>query len=541
MNPDWRRDREALTRRYYAEGIYGAVTLADAMRTGATAHPDVRMIFHSDEHPGEATLAEMHARSRALAASLQELGLGPGDAIAIQVPNWLEGAVSLQAAMILGAVIVPVIHIYGPAEVAFILEQSGARAFLCPDRWRHIDYFERLDRLDRERLPALEHVITLGDRSYPGAIAWGELEASGVTHFTPPSISADDVCMQIYTSGTTANPKGVRHTHNTLLSEVRSSRAMLDAAEIPANLAAFPAGHIAGVLGLLRPYLFGGRTVLMDTWDPAAAAVLIEEHGLNSTSGAPVFLSTLLDAAERDGRDLSSIASYMTGAAAVPPALVERADRANVPSYRCYGSSEHPTITSSFPTDPLAKRAGSDGRLLPDVEVRLVDDEGRDVAAGQPGEVATRGPELFVGYSDDALNVASFLPGGWFLTGDVGVLDADGYLTITDRKKDVIIRGGENIASKEVEDVLSRHASVEDVAVVAEPDERYGERVCAFVTLRDGMTLSLNEVRRHFEAVGVARQKTPERLEIVGEFQRTAAGKIKKFALRDQLRAEHGA
>ena len=279
----------------------------------------------------------------------------------------------------------------------------------------------------------------------------------------------------------------------------------------------------------------------MDTWDPADAALLIEEHGLNSTSGAPVFLSTLLDAAERDGRDLSSIASYMTGAAAVPPALVERADRASVPSYRCYGSSEHPTITSSLPTDPLDKRAGSDGRLLPDVEIRLVDDEGKDVAAGQPGEVATRGPELFVGYSDDALNVASFLPGGWFLTGDIGVLDVDGYLTITDRKKDVIIRGGENIASKEVEDVLSRHSSVEDVAVVAEPDERYGERVCAFVTLREGAALSLDEVRGHFEAVGVARQKTPERLEVVEEFQRTAAGKIKKFALRDQLRAEHGA
>ncbi len=540
MTPDWRRDREALTRRYHAEGVYGSVTLAEAMREGAATHPDVRMIFHSDAHPGEATLAEMHRRSLALAGSLHALGLSPGDAIAIQVPNWLEGALTFQAAMILGVVIVPVIHIYGPAEVGFILEQSGARAFVCPDRWRHIDYYERLDRLDRTRLPALDHVITLGETPYEGSLSWNELEAGGRTDFELPPVEADDVCLQIYTSGTTADPKGVRHSHNTLLAETRGSRATLDAGHTPANLAAFPAGHIAGVLGLLRLYLFGGRTVLMDTWDPQAAARLIEAHRLNATSGAPVFLSTLLDAAERDRRDLSSMASYMTGAAAVPPPLVERADRAGVPSYRCYGSSEHPTITSSFPTDPLAKRALTDGCLLPHNEIRIVDDDGKDVDPGTPGEIASRGPELFVGYSDEALNVASFLPGGWFLTGDIGVVDEDGYLTITDRKKDVIIRGGENIASKEVEDVLSRHPAVDDVAVVAEPDERYGERVCAFVTLREGHELALEAVQRHFAEAGVARQKTPERLEIVAAFPRTAAGKIKKFALRDRLRADAG-
>ena len=208
MNPDWRQDREALTRRYHDQGIYGNLTLADAMREGAATHPDVRMIFHSDAYPNEATLSEMHARSLALASSLHGLGLSRGDAIAIQVPNWLEGALAFQAAMILGVVIVPVIHIYGPAEVGFILEQSGARAFVCPDRWRHIDYYERLNRLDRSRLPALEHVITLGDEPYAGSVAWRELEARGSQDFVPPPVDADDVCMQLYTSGTTANPKG---------------------------------------------------------------------------------------------------------------------------------------------------------------------------------------------------------------------------------------------------------------------------------------------------------------------------------------------
>jgi non-ribosomal peptide synthetase component E (peptide arylation enzyme) len=183
MNPDWRQDREALTRRYHEQGIYGRETLADAMRAGAASNPDVRMIFHSDTHPAEVQLREMHRRSLALAGALEGLGLRPGDAVAIQVPNWLEGALAFQAAMILGVVIVPVIHIYGPAEVGFILEESGAKALICPDRWRHIDYFERLDQLDRSRLPALEHVITLGEGRYEGALSWHELEARATTDF----------------------------------------------------------------------------------------------------------------------------------------------------------------------------------------------------------------------------------------------------------------------------------------------------------------------------------------------------------------------
>ena len=535
---DWRSDRRKLTKRYYQQGIYGELTLADAMRAGSAANPNVRMIFHSDSRPAEATLAEMHRRSHALAGALFELGLRPGDKVAIQVPNWLEGALAFQAAMILGVVVVPVIHIYGPAEVGFILEQSGAKAFLCPDRWRHIDYFERLDQLDRSRLPHLEHVITLGDRTYEGAMTWNALEARATTQIELPSAGADDVCLLIYTSGTTAKPKGVQHTHNQLLAEVHGSRNTLETSSARGNLAAFPAGHIAGVLGIARLYVFGGRTVLMDTWDAPAAARLIEEHALTSTAGAPFFLSTLLEAAEKDGRDLSSMEGYMTGAAAVSPALVERADLAGLPTYRCYGSSEHPTITSSEPSDPIEKRAFTDGALLPHNEILIVDDEGAELPLGAEGEVASRGPELFVGYSDERLNATSFLPGGWFLTGDIGVIDTDGYLTITDRKKDVIIRGGENIASKEVEDILARHPAVRDVAVVAEPSERYGERVCAFVIPRDGAALSLADVQKHFVESGVAKQKTPERIEFVDEFPRTAAGKVKKFELRDRLRSE---
>ena len=312
----WRDDLARLHRRYYEEGRYQRRTLADEMRDGATRHGGARMIFHSEERPATATVAQMHQRSLALAGALHQLGLRPGDAIAIQVPNWLEGALIFQAAMILGVVIVPVIHIYGPAEVQFILRKSGSRAFVCPKRWRNIDYVDRIERLDRSELDALEHVVVLDDAPPPGCLSWNQLEHEAPPRFVPPDVDADDVCLLIFTSGTTAEPKGVQHTHNTLLAELGRGNAM---ARQGIHLSAFPAGHIAGVLGLARLYLHGGTSILMDAWDADAAARLIEAHGVTNTSGTPFHLTGLLDAADASGRDLSSLQGYLTGAARRPP------------------------------------------------------------------------------------------------------------------------------------------------------------------------------------------------------------------------------
>jgi acyl-CoA synthetase (AMP-forming)/AMP-acid ligase II len=219
----------------------------------------------------------------------------------------------------------------------------------------------------------------------------------------------------------------------------------------------------------------------------------------------------------------------------VPPKVVERAHQHGIAAFRAYGSSEHPTISGGSASDALDKRTHTDGRLVADVEVRIVDDTLRDLPPGEEGEVLSRGPELFVGYRDPALDDGVFLPGGWFRTGDVGTLDSEGYLIITDRRKDIIIRGGENLSSKQIEDVLAEHEAVADVAVVAAPDPVYGERVCAFVVLRPEATLSLADVRAHFSTAGIARHKTPERLEIVDSLPRTAAGKTRKAELRQRL------
>ncbi len=532
---DPRQDRE----RWYEAGFYGDRNLAECLRDGATAFPDTTLHFVGGPKPESLRLDDLYERAQRLAGGLTALGIEAGDVVAIWVPNWAEGAISYQAAWMIGATVVPIIHIYGPAEVGFILRQSGAKVLVVPDQWRAIDYIAHLEAITRP--DTLEHVVVIGDveRASDDAVAWSDLAAHSAIE-SIAEVGADEVCLLIYTSGTTAEPKGVQHSANTLAAEVRSMASALDEAD-GVYLAAFPAGHIAGILGLLRTALLGTTSVVMDRWDPNLGAELVEAHRVTSTSGAPFFLTSLLDAAEADKRDLSSLRSYLVGAASVPRSLVERADRADIPVFRAYGSTEHPVITTGRPDHALPQRAGTDGALTPGNEIRLLDDDDREVGTGEDGEIVSRGPELFLGYTDPALNRAAFLPGGWFRTGDIGRLDADGHLTITDRKKDVIIRGGENIASKEVEDVLTTHPSVLEAAVVGVPDERYGERVAAFVLLREGEDIDLDDVRTHFERAGVARQKTPEHLVTVPSLPRNPSGKVRKVDLRNRLRAPHGA
>jgi acyl-CoA synthetase (AMP-forming)/AMP-acid ligase II len=288
---------------------------------------------------------------------------------------------------------------------------------------------------------------------------------------------------------------------------------------------------------MLRPLLFGRETIVMDHWDADLAATLTDELGITSIVGAPFYLATLLDAADRLGTSLRTIDDMLVGSAAVPPALVERAEAAGFRPYRCYGSTEHPTVTSNVPADSLQDRSQTDGALLPGVEVRILDEEDRPLAAGGEGEVLTRGPDQFLGYTDPQANADVFTPGGWFRTGDVGYLTASGRLVISDRKKDVIIRGGENLSSQEIEGILMRHPAVSQAAVIGVSDPLYGERPCAVVVLRPGGDLTLETVQAHFRTAGVARQKTPEKLVVRPELPRTAAGKVKKFQLRQEIGA----
>jgi cyclohexanecarboxylate-CoA ligase len=392
-------------------------------------------------------------------------------------------------------------------------------------------------------LPALKLAVVAGERTPGhcatghGAVGYAGLLATPGGTYREPHPDPDERAVLMYTSGTTAEPKGVQHSHRTLLAEATSPVYTLNGPGAR-HLGLFPPGHMAGLLSLLRILLLGTPTVIMQAWDATLAGKLIDRHAVTACGGAPVQLSGLLDIQASGTARLRTLREFLTGAAPVPPSMIRRADAAGITAFRSYGSSEHPTVTAGTIADPLSPRAETDGRLLPGNQVRLVDAGGRDVPDGQQGEILTRGPELFTGYTDQPLNEAAFLPGRWFRTGDIGRIDAGGHLTVTDRLKDIIIRGGENISAKEVEDLLVTHPAVADVAVIPVPDPALGERVCAVVVARPGFTFDIEQAREHFATAGAARQKTPEVVVLVDELPRTPAGKVRKDVLRSARQAE---
>ncbi|CAN5701487.1 AMP-binding protein [soil metagenome] len=507
-------------------------SLTAALSRAAHTHGDALVVLDTPDGLTETSVAALHTEARAVAAGLRRLGVGPGDVVAVQLPNRLETLVAFQAVLLAGATLLPLVHVYGPREVGFILGESGARVLVVPDRWRAIDHAARVDDL-RSACPELAHVVVVGEAP-AGTLPWPAL---AIADDGEPGADAPEVAVLAYTSGTTANPKGVQHTAPGILAEIETQPTMLGSRSGSVQLVSFPAGHVAGVVSLLRCLVLGTPTIVTDGWDPARALELISTYGVTYTSGTPLHLVTLLDALEA-GAPIGTLDEYLVGAATVPGALVARADALGIHAFRCYGSTEHPTITSGARDDPLAKRQHTDGRPTPGTEVRVVDEAGLPVAEGTDGEVVCRGPEQFVGYRDPGLDEDTWLPDRWLRTGDIGNLDAEGYLTITDRAKDVIIRAGETISSREVEDVLLSCPGVADAAVVAVPDGRYGERVGAFVVPGPGGPPDLAAVRAHFAAAGIARQKTPEVLEIRADLPRTPVGKVRKAELRDELRDE---
>jgi len=495
----------------------------EAMTAAAARAPGAVLTVASDSLPCTTTLGDVVAAGRRMGTRMTAAGVGRGDIVACMLANWREWLVVAVAAAQAGAVMLPVVTIYGAKELGFILRQSGAKWLFTPDRFRNVDYAQVV--ADCGDLPALDRHIAIGPD-------FDALEADGPIA-DPVPVDANDLALLVYTSGTTADPKGVMHSARGFLAELETMRAMRAGSDDDAVISPWPPGHVAGALSMYRFLCQGTPLILMDQWDAALAAELIDRHKVTSSSGTPFHLSGMLAAADTHGYDLTSLRQYLVGAAPVPPSLIERCQAQRLAVYHCYGSSEHPTVTSGVLDDPLDKQLHTEGRAIAGSEMRFVDDDGHDVAPGEDGEICTRGPELFLGYLDPVLNEAAFLPGGWYRTGDIGRLDEGGYLLITDRKKDIIIRGGENISSKEVEAVLLAHPAVLDAAVVAAKDERMGEVVRACVVLAPGGSLTLDEVRDHFFASGIAKQKTPERLSIVDELPRNASGKVLKHQLRE--------
>ncbi|MEU9450436.1 AMP-binding protein [Streptomyces sp. NPDC048277] len=500
-----------LPARYEAEGWWTRETLGELLTAGLATARDTEFRVHSEVRPWAGTFADVERTARRLAAGLRARGIGPGDVVAMQLPNWMEAAAVFWAAAFLGAVVVPVVHFYGPKEVGYILGATRPKAFFAAERFGRSAF--------RPELCADVPVVGVVGRDFDTLLADEPL--AGVLPVDP-----DAPALIAFTSGTTRDPKGVIHSHRTLGYETRQLAASYPP-DRGRQFTVAPVGHFIGMINaFLIPVLDGTPVNLGDTWNPAQALALMRAEGLTVGGGATYYMTSLLDHPDCTPEHIAHLRYAGLGGASVASAVTTRLESLGIGVFRAYGSTEHPSVTCTPYDGPAAKRLHTDGLPLPGVELRLAED----------GEILTRGPDLCLGYTDPELTAAAFDADGWYRTGDIGVLDADGYLTITDRKADVIIRGGENIGALEVEEVLLGMPGVAEAAVVAVPDPRLGERAAAVLRMRPGWSAPvLAELRVHFQRSGLARQKWPEEIRTVDDFPRTPSGKVKKFELRRNI------
>lgn len=518
--------------RYRRKGWWDGQTLSSLLADALAASGSQRFCVHSLDRPWNGTIADVATLARKLAAALRQRGLGPGDPVAFQLSNSVEAAAAFYGLAMLGAVLVPIGHMVGAREMRHALMQSGARALIVGN-WQERGFaFDVLADVG-----SLEHVIAVGGSSTPrGVVAFGDLidvEPLG----RPAVVDAAQPAVIGWTSGTTGSPKGVLLSHRALCADTRWHITPMMTGLARRLASTSPVSHVTGMLvSVLLPPLLGREVHLLDYWDSSRVLDLMTAESLSAGTGAPLFLASLLDEPSCTPTHHTLIEAASLGGAAVTPELVRRADALGIVATRSYGCTEHPSISLGRVTHSLEHRAETDGSVCAGVEVRVVDSDGADVTAGQPGELLTRGPDLFCGYTDATLNDDAFID-GWYRTGDVGRLDADGYLTVVDRKKDIIIRAGMNISAAEVEALLISMPQVADVAVVAAPDERTGEHACAFVRPAPGFDVpTVPQVREHLAHAGLAKYKWPEEIRChPGDFPRTAAGKVRKAELRAAL------
>jgi len=533
-----RRVPPDLERAYIDAGWWTHDTLGTMVARQLAEHPAATVAIWSRSRAWQGVYADIDDEARRLVTLLQEMGVQPGAPVAFQLPNWREAVVSFAALALGGYVVVPIVHIYGSKEVAFILEQSGAVAYISPRAFGHVDYRAIVETSAPASLRL--HVVVDDAEAPPSAsgpvrVGWAAC-AERAPAIELPTVKPEDVAVVGYTSGTTSDPKGVIHDHRTMLSELRHMKEWVTPGK--PNLIGSPVTHATGMLGVLGPLATGESVHLIDRWDPAHALEVMLKAGIGGGSGASVFLAGLLDHPDFTADHAALMSRVGLGGAPVPFALAERAASHGINLIRAYGSTEHPSTTGCRFDHPADRRHRTDGPALPGVELRLVDSDGADVPAGTPGEILSRGPDLCLGYTDPALTAAAFDREGWYHSGDIGVLDEQGFLTITDRVKDIIIRGGENISAAEVEEALQRLPGVAEIAVVAAADARLGEHACAIIRMRPGAApVTLADVAAHLSGVGLARQKWPEELRLVDDFPRTASGKIRKVDLRGWLRS----
>ncbi|HEX2940146.1 MAG TPA: AMP-binding protein, partial [Rhodopila sp.] len=473
-------------------------------------------------------------RVDALARGLGRLGIQRGDVISFQLPNWWQFHALHLAALRIGAVTNPLMPIFRERELSFMLGLAESRLLVVPREFRGYDHAAMAKRLQRT-LPALRHVRIVGgdgDEAFEHLFVEADITPARFVRPDP-----NDVIQLLYTSGTTGEPKGAMHTSNTLFSNVIPYAHRLGLTQDDVVLMSSPMAHQTGFMyGLMMALYLGARNVLQDIWVPEAAADIIASEGATFTMASTPFLNDLTEVAQRRPEAFRSFRVFLAGGAPIPRVLARRAKEALGASIVSgWGMTENGAICIGKLDDPPEKIFDTDGCPLPGIEIRVVDPNGNALPAGEEGRLQARGCSNFVGYlKRPELNGTDAQ--GWFDTGDLARIDAEGYVRITGRSKDIIIRGGENIPVVEIEQLLYRHPAVQELAIVAMPDPRLGERCCAFVVPKPGMSFDFAGMIDFLKEQRVARTYMPERLEVIEQMPKTPSGKIQKFRLRETAR-----
>ncbi|SNQ47697.1 Cyclohexanecarboxylate-CoA ligase [Frankia canadensis] len=528
---------------FYASGHWQASSFFSVATDKARSGHSRTFVFDGTT---SLTYGEFHERTVRLAAGLAAIGIGRGDRVAVQLPNWTEFPLVAAALSRIGAITVPIMPIYRDDEVGYVLDHSGAVAAVTADTFRGFDHRAMFQSLQAGRDHLKRIIVARGEGGdLAGATALESLFAEGdpsdLDEALGPDSSPDDGFLIVYTSGTTARPKGCFHTFNTLRASAAAIGASLRYTAEDVQFGPSPITHSTGlVTSVVLPLLAGASSHLMEAWDPQEGLARIERHGCTVAVTATPFLQMLMAAYDPAKHDPASMRAWVCAGSPIPGAVVEQA-RQVLPCCRTlslYGRSENFLTTMCTIEDPPERAVLSDGSALAGARVRVVGPDGLELPRGEEGDLAYRGPSHMIEYfRDEEQTAALFTPDGFSRSGDLGRMDADGFVRVTGRIKDIIIRGGMNISAREIEDHLLTHPAIASVAVVGMPDERLGEKACAFVVLAPGAdSLALDDVTDYLRAQRVAVQKVPERLEIVSALPMTATGKVRKHVLRAEIR-----
>ena len=521
---------------YRQQGLWGDASLADYWQQTARAMPDKIAVV--DNHGASYTYSALDHAASCLANWMLAKGIESGDRIAFQLPGWCEFTVIYLACLKIGAVYVPLLPSWREAELVWVLNKCQAKMFFAPTLFKQTRPVDLILPLQNQ-LPQLQQIVGV-DKLAPAtsSLSLSQIIADNTPLTTAITTHGDELAAVLFTSGTEGLPKGVMLTHNNILASERAYCARLNLTWQDVFMMPAPLGHATGFLhGVTAPFLIGARSVLLDIFTPDACLALLEQQRCTCMLGATPFVYDLLNLLEKQPADLSALRFFLCGGTTIPKKVARECQQRGIKLLSVYGSTESSPHAVVNLDDPLSRFMHTDGYAAAGVEIKVVDDARKTLPPGCEGEEASRGPNVFMGYFDEPeLTARALDEEGWYYSGDLCRMDEAGYIKITGRKKDIIVRGGENISSREVEDILLQHPKIHDACVVAMPDERLGERSCAYVVLKaPHHSLSLEEVVAFFSRKRVAKYKYPEHIVVIEKLPRTASGKIQKFLLRKDI------